>query len=278
MSGDRGAVQAPAPFWWRPRTVPDGHTLDCRLGPLTMQIFRAQGEWQLAVQPGEETDAPTTAALDLREGGIGAEIDPDHVQRFIFGSTSGVLRLVPLLADRSVVIRPRQSVFLPSGEETTMFLSSPLSLRIEVGEPAVVLREVPMLRLPDTWFGPSTREGELCYSGKTSARHTLADVPRRPHRAITPLRIRNEASSPLPLDRISLPVPVLSVYGAADGSLWTEMVTMIRGSDTDMAALRIEAGPPALSGDDTHLISAPRREQSRGSLVRAFNVLFGDGR
>jgi hypothetical protein len=133
-----------------------------------------------------------------------------------------------------------------------------------------------MLRLSDTWFGPSTREGELCYSGKTHARHTLAEVPRRAHRAITPLHIRNEAASPLPLDKISLPVPVLSVYGAADASLWTETVTMIRGSDSDMAALRIEHGPPAYVGP-VSLVSAPRREQARGGLVRAFNVLFGDG-
>jgi hypothetical protein len=277
MSADRGAVPAPAAFWWLPRTVPDGHTLECRLGPLTMQICRGHGEWQLAVVSGEEAEASAAVAMDLREGGIGDDVAGNHIERFIFGGTSGLVRLVPLLADRSVVIRPRQSVFLPSGEETTMFLSSPLSLRIEVGEAAVLLREVPMLRLPDTWFGPSTREGELCYSGKTSARHSLAEVPRRPHRAISPLRIRNEAPTPLPLDKISLPVPVLSVYGAVDGSLWTETVTMIRGSDTDMAALRIEPGPPACASE-AKLVSAPRREQSRGGLVRAFNVLFGDGR
>jgi len=277
MSADRGVVPAPAAFWWLPRTVPDGHTLHCCLGPLTMQICRGHGEWQLAVVPGEETEASTIVALDLREGDIGDDVAAERIERFIFAGASGVLRLVPLLADRSVVIRPRQSVFLPSGEETTMFLSSPLSLRIEVGEPAVLLREVPMLRLSDTWFGPSTREGELCYSGRSSARHSLAEVPRRPQRAISPLRIRNEAKSPLRLDKISLPVPVLSVYGAVDGSLWTEMVTMIRGSDSDMAALRIEPGPPAWAGE-AERVSAPRRDQSRGGLVRAFNVLFGDGR
>ncbi|MFU8817032.1 MAG: hypothetical protein ACNA7W_16925, partial [Pseudomonadales bacterium] len=118
-------------------------------------------------------------------------------------------------------------------------------------------------------------EGELCYSGKTHARHTLAEVPRRAHRAITPLRVRNEAATPLPLDKISLPVPVLSVFGAADGSLWTEAVTMIRGSDSDMAALRIEKAPTEFAGP-VDLVSGPRREQAKSGLVRAFNVLFGD--
>jgi hypothetical protein len=258
--------------WWLPQTVPEGHTLDARLGPLHLQIHRASGEWHLALESDEEPSGEARAALALREGSI----EGDEFQRFIFAPRSGRLRLAPLLADRPVVIRPRQSVFLPSGEEITMFLSSPLSLRIEVGEPAVLLCEVPMLRLSDTWFGPSTREGELCYSGKTHARHSLSEVPHRAHRAITPLQIRNEAATPLPLDKISLPVPVLSVYGAADSRLWTQTVTMIRGSDSDMAALRIERAPPAYAGQ-VDLISGPRRDQARGGLVRAFNVLFGDG-
>jgi hypothetical protein len=272
MAAHDGSVAVAGRSWWLPQTVPDGHTLECRLGPLALQIYRGRGEWHLAATTGDEVDVAGVATLSLREGGI----DGDDFERFIVAGRSGYLRLVPLLADRPVVIRPRQAVFLPKGEATTMYLSSPLSLRIEVGNPGVLLREVPMLRLSDTWFGPSTREGELCYSGKTHARHTLAEVPRRAHRAITPLHIRNEAASPLPLDKISLPVPVLSVYGAADSSLWTETVTMIRGSDSDMAALRIEHGPPAYVGT-VSLISAPRRAQGRGGLVRAFNVLFGDG-
>jgi hypothetical protein len=258
--------------WWLPQTVPDGHTLDARLGPLRLQIYRGSGEWHLALEPGDEPVGEAPADLVLREG----DVESDECQRFIFAGRSGRLRLVPLLADRPVVIRPRQPVFLPSGEEVTLYLSSPLSLRIEVGEPAVLLCEVPMLRLSDTWFGPSTREGELCYSGKTHARHSLSEVPHRAHRAITALQIRNEAATSLPLDKISLPVPVLSVYGAGDGRLWTQTVTMIRGSDSDMAALRIERAPPAFAGQ-VDLISGPRREQARGGLVRAFNVLFGDG-
>lgn len=271
MSDQRQPAAAAGRHWWLSHTVAEGQTLDCHLGPLSLQIHHGRGEWQLALTEGEETDAVWCATLCLRDGGI----DGDSFERFLFSRRDPVLQLVPMLADRPVVIRPRQPVFLPSGEETTMYLSSPLSLRVEVGDPAVLLRELPMLRLSDTWFGPSTREGELCYSGKTHARHTLAEVPRRAHRAITPLHVRNEAATPLGLDKISLPVPVLSLYGAADGSLWTQAVTMIRGSDSDMAAMRIERAPADYAGP-VSLVAGPRREQARGGLVRAFNVLFGD--
>jgi hypothetical protein len=172
-----------------------------------------------------------------------------------------------------VVIRPRDPLFLLSGQETVMYLSTPLSLRVQVGEPAALLREVAMLRLSDTWFGPSTREGEICYAGRTHARHDLAEVPRRAHRAITPLKIVNHAASVLPLDRISLPVPLLSVYGAADGRLWTEGVSLQRASDSDMATLKIDRSPPAYAGEVVRL-AGPRQPAARGGVVRAFSLLF----
>ncbi|MCC5870085.1 MAG: hypothetical protein JJU27_16405 [Gammaproteobacteria bacterium] len=254
-----------------PRRVPSGHTLSCQLGSLTLALHHASGEWQLSSQHIDEADAPEVPELVLRAGAL----EDEGLERFLYAGSSDGLRFTPLLADRSVVIRPRQLVYLPPGEETTMYLSTPVTLRIELDDPSVTLKELPMLRLSDTWFGPSTREGELCYSGKTHARHELAEVPRRVHRAITPLTIRNAAPTVLPLEKVNLPVPLLSVYGAADGSLWTQGVSLQRGSDSDMAALKIDDAPPANAGE-VSLLSGPRQAQSRAGLVRAFSLLFGD--
>ncbi len=256
--------------WWLPQRVPVGHTLSCQLGSLTLAVHHAVGEWQLVSRHVDEAAAPGIPELLLRAGAL----EDETFERFLYAGASDGLGFTPLLADRSVVIRPRQPVFLPSGQETTMYLSTPVTLRIHLDDPELTLREVPMLALSDTWFGPSTREGELCYSGKTHARHELADVPRRVHRAITPLTIRNAAPTVLPLDKVNLPVPLLSVYGAADGRLWTQGVSLQRGSDSDMAALKIDAAPPADAGK-VSLLSGPRQAQSRAGLVRAFSLLFG---
>jgi hypothetical protein len=255
--------------WWLPQDVPVGRTLECELGPFALQLHHAEGEWHLTTTVGEETDAPTLASLTSREGGL----ETDQYERILMARTDARVHLKPVLADRPVVIRPWQQVILPAGEETVMYMSTPVSLRLEVGEPPVLLREVALLRLSDTWFGPSTREGELCYSGKTHARHALAEVPRRVHRALTPVHIHNRAGSPLPLDKISLPVPLLSLYGDAEGYLWTQGVSLVRTSDTDMAALKIDAKPPAAAGK-APLVTGPRELQARGGLVRAFSVLF----
>ncbi|MEQ8484022.1 MAG: hypothetical protein RIB46_06635 [Pseudomonadales bacterium] len=258
--------------WWTPRTVAVGHTLHCRIGPLTLELHHAPGEWDIGMRQDAEHGDEITAELDLH----GGPLTLDDYQRFMFSRDDDQIRLTPVPADRAVVIKPRQAVFLPSGEETLLYVSSPVMVRIEAGADRTLLREVPALRLSDTWFGSSTREGELCYSGRTQARHVLEEVPRRSYRAITPARIRNEGITPLPLDKLSVPVPALSIYGDGDGALWTQGISLVRGAESELAALTVDDGPPDFAGPVT-LLSGPREPRTRGALVRAFSVLFGQG-
>jgi hypothetical protein len=260
------------PNWWEPRRVTEGSTLDCHIGPLRLQICRAAGEWHIAAAHDAESGESDVTQMLLRNGAIEGE----DFQRYMFSRDDDLLRLTPMLLDRPVVIRPRQPVFLPSGEETMLYMSSPIMVRVEAGDTAVRLTEVPAVRLSDTWFGASTRDGEVCYSGRTHARQHLEEVPRRCYRAITPTRIRNEADTPLPLDRLSLPVPALSIHGSADGTLWTEGVALVRGANSELAALHIDDAPPDIAGP-VELLGRPRQPQSRGALVRAFSALFGEG-
>lgn len=259
--------------WWLPREVPLGRTLACRLGPLSLDVHHARGEWQLAHgYDDDESTAPAEPLLRLRDGGL----DDDGVDRFMVADPDPALTLTPLMLDRPVVIRPRQPVFLPRGEETRLYLSTPVMLSICIGSAGRLLREIASLPLSDTWFGPSTREGELCYAGRTHARHAREDLPRRAHRVVTQVTVRNDADAPLPLDKLSLPVQVLSVYGAADGSLWTEPVSLVRTGASDLAALQVGDGAPDFAGPVTRL-AGPREARAASGLVRAFNVLFGEG-
>lgn len=259
--------------WWAPRDVPTDHTLICRLGPLTLEIHHAPGEWRIRqTHDDDEAAAPPEAELAVRPGGL----DEEDSDRYMVAGPDGRLTLAPCLLDRPVVIRPRQPVFLPQGESTTLYMSTPVMVSIRVGEDQRLLRELASLPLSDTWFGSTTRDGELCYSGRTRARHRRADLPRRAHRAVTPVQIRNEADAPLPLDRLSLPVQVLSVFGSADGSLWTESLSLIRDRASDLASLEVEEGAPAFAGA-AELLAGPREPRASGGLVRAFSVLFGEG-
>ena len=249
--------------------MPTGHGLEVVLGTLRLTIGHGVDEWRIHSEAIAEDKATAPARIKARRS-----LPPDFQERHVISGSSGHLALQPVLADRNVVIRPRQPIYLLAGQQVTLYLSTPIWLRVEVGEPATLLREVPVTRLSDTWFGPSTREGELCYAGRTHGRHEADDVPKRPHRAITPLHIHNKASTPLPLEKFSLPVPMLSLYGGEDGSLWTQRLSLTRQDQSDLAAVRIDPKPPAPELKLT-LLSKPRQDPGRSGLIRAFSLLFG---
>lgn len=256
--------------WWQASRVEPGQRLECQLGPLSLSIGRGDDEWLLDSSSVSEDEAPSRASFQMHKG-----LPEAAAERFVHADASDQILLQPLLADRPVVIRPRQPVFLLSGQTITLYLSTPVWLQIMAGDPPVLLKEMPALPLSDTWFGPNTREGELCYAGRTHARHDPDELPDRPHRAITPLTIHNKAPSPLPLEKISLPVPMLALYGDTGGKLWTQAVTLTREGHSDLASVRIDNKQPE-PGQALTRLAAPRQEPGRSGVTRAFSLLFGD--
>lgn len=237
------------------------------MGPLKLVIGHDSDQWLVAAEHGEEPETATAANIDVRPG-----LPEEFEERYVHARGRNRLVLEPVLADRAVVIRPYQPIFLLSGQEVTLYLSTPVWIRIRAGESPVLLRELASVTLSDTWFGPSSREGEVCYAGKTRALQRLEDLPVRPHRAITPLKIRNDAPEPLPLEKVSLPVPMLSLYGTADASLWTQRVNLIREDASDQARIRVEPTPPDI-GQKLELLARPRQE-SRSGVMRAFGRIL----
>jgi hypothetical protein len=116
----------------------------------------------------------------------------------------------------------------------------------------------------------------LSYALKTNARTTLAEMLREHYRLLTPVVIENQGTDPLFVERLNLPVPFLSIYGAETGDAWSEEVRMVRGQDGDLAKLDVSDGPPAEAAGAMRL-SEPRVIAERGLLVRAFGSLLGFG-
>lgn len=101
----------------------------------------------------------------------------------------------------------------------------------------------------------------------------LEELPQRPHRAITPVLIINHADATLSVERLNLPVPLLPLYAASCGQLWTPQVNLIREKDGDMAELKINNTPPAEAELPVQL-SEPRTRADSSVLFRAFNAVF----
>jgi len=238
-----------------------------QIGPFQLWATAYPFELRLAVAQGDD---PLETTLAVGSPGRGREIsEKASVRRFAFRQSIDSIELVPALADRPIVVSPEEPLMLPPDEEVTVLVSTPLWVKVIAGAAASVLLDVPTHRPSDSWFGPSTMEGELCYGSRTNARLNLENIPVRPHRAISVVRVRNGSTKDLHIEKLKLPTPQMSVFVTAKGRYWTEGVTLERREDDEPAAVRFGQGPPDEASDAT-LAAEPRSPSQRGMLTRAF--------
>jgi hypothetical protein len=260
--------------WWGEFEIPEGGCGHWRIGPLRLWISRSAQEWRIAHERGDDP-LESELAVEL-PGATPPPAEQMNTRRYGFKRTKGRLGLLPALADRPVIIDPVLPFAIPPREELTLYISSAVWVQVRVGEPPLLLQEEPAHRPSDTWFGPSTREGEMAYAGKTGARHDLENLPRRPHRVISAVRVRNRAADQLDLAKLKLPAPHMSIYGDDEGNLWTQTVTLERSEQGEMAELQLGKGPSP-QAVRPRLLQGPRVQPGKGLLIRAFGGVFGGG-
>jgi len=278
--------------WWGDYTLESGQTAFWQVGPLRFWLARSDREWRFtservgdALDETLRCELPATGTEPSGESSTGPSSEPSTAmpdagqdeQRFVCRQPASRLRLTPLLADRPMVVSPQTRLLLPPREEATLYLSTIAWLRVEIGEPPVEFLQLPLYRPSDTWFGPSTMAGELCYALKTRARLQAENLPVRPHRALSAVRVRNRAQDSLIVDSIKLPLPHMSLFAGQNGRLWTEQVTLERRETGEFAALELDPRPPAHISEPKKL-SGPRKPPARGVLIRAFGGLMGGSR
>lgn len=263
-----GAPPEALPRWWGQFHVPLGGAARWRIGPLQMTVRRQPWAWSLATCSLGPWDDPS---LEVAAPCAPDEPDPPGTQqhRFTFSETADPLQLDPRLPDRTVVATSTAPFHLLPGEDSLSFVSVPLWVALRVGPERKLAMELPIKRPPDTWLGPSTMEGQLCYGSRDPLQQVAARVPGLPHRATIPLRLVNRSSATFQLDRVRVPVPNLSLWRGADGRLWTQAVT-VQLERGDKAGVELGPGAPEAAGG-AELLAPPRQES--GGVVRAIHTL-----
>lgn len=255
--------------WWGRHAVAEGRCARWQVGPLTIWVQRLAIEWRIAFARASSKLPQSAVAVATAT----ACLPEENLAQYVFHHSPEALRILPALADRPVVTRPVTPVHVLPGEEATVFVSTPLWLRIDVGEPWRRLLELAIERPSDTWFGPSTQQGELCYAVDTRCHLYRQEVAARPDRAITPVVIRNQGDDPMLVERLNLPVLYLALFEARNGNLWTQSVVMKREREKGLASVDIGRGPPPQEHNAT-LVAEPRRHLEKNVLNWAFNALF----
>lgn len=262
-------LAAMSQHWWGSYELELGEAARWRVGPLILTVTHLRNEWRVS-RSSSDDPRDRTRAVELKlapqEPGPG-----ELVTRYTSTEGERSLRITPVLPDRSVVTRPEQSVVVPAHGSGSLFVGSPLFLRLEEAGGAR-LEELPAFRPKLTWWGPSPREGTLCYASRTAGRLRLEEVVNHPHRVVTEVSIVNRAATPLVVERLNLPVRRLSVYADQRGELWTESVELELQEGEELAQLHLGERPPEAAGGAERV--APPRDPSGHLLFRAFGSLF----
>jgi len=264
--------------WWGRQTIEPQRTDLWQLGPLCLWIQPLLGRWRL-------TWTYSADWLDSRVRivpGSGGETPPADAQQIYCVSGAGAspradLLFVPALAARPLITRLATPLHILPGETTHLYIVSPLSLRVAMADSGRLLHEIPTFRPSDTWFGPISPAGELCYASPVPAFLELREVPLRLQCAISAVSIRNAGREALRLDRINVPLPRLSLFYSPRTGFWTDAFSLICEDESDMASLRLERQPPP-EANPNQFVAGPRVNQApnAASVVRAFTRLFGE--
>lgn len=281
--------------WWGAVDLPPGGVAVVEVGPARIVAQRRAQEWRVFVERDEqwaEARPPRARRVTRIDADADAVPDATPAMRASFADPPGHLIVHAAQADRPVVARPESPLSVQPGETVTLYVSTPVwvALRVARKRPrgkgrrdggdteTLQLFEAPAERFTDTWFGPNTRMGELCYATRSSGRLDLVDLPQRPYRIVTPVRIENKAGDALEFQRVQVPVPLLAVYRDAAGALWTNGVTLTRESGGDLAAVRVDAAPPKTAAGGAERLAEPRSVSTGNVVVRTFGrLLRGEG-
>ena len=257
--------------WWGEQKFELNQSKAWQFGSLLFRLTRGIQEWRLEYyRPQVQYDYEQS--WHFIEDDSFRFPQPIHVERYMFRETTPTIQLLPRLADRSVVIRPIDPIYIPAGQRGTLYISTPLWISGYINGQKSPLFDIPIIHPKDTWFGPDHQSGEMCYATSVDGRTELKKLRPRAFRAVTPIDFHNVSSHQLRFDRMNVPVPALPLfYSESTTRLWTSQIKVIHEGMDRPVRIRIENRTPPLAGEVTYVNPA----RSPGSaLFNMFDSFF----
>ena len=239
--------------WWGTFLVDNQQSRYSKVGNIILCIDNYNHEWQLDVY--RENNLTQTKTKTL-----GTKI------------TTNEINLKPMLPDRTLHTKLSSPLVIPPGGSLSLYIATPLWIRVEIGSPLVPLDEIPTHVLADTWSGKNTVEGELCYAAQPLPSLRLDDLPQDSTHAISFVSMHNQSRDRISLQEIRLPLPFLSIFCDEQNHLWTEQVNVIFDQTAEPSTVVTPTPPKEIN--NPILISQPRIPV-KPSFKYLFNYLRG---
>lgn len=241
------------------------------LGNLNLFIMKQENEFQVSANYQKSNLSPLCKSLSE----LGNKLELGMVkERLYLGNDKAGLYITLQLADKPYQVNPSALIKIAPKGKIVLYASTPLWVQLKAENSKKIQAEYPTVWPRLSWVGSSTTEGMLCYSTKIEAPSLFEDINVYSHRAITALEVINDGETVLEIDRLSLPVKILSLFYSSKMGFWTESVRY--RVDPDSGEMSIVAGkkPPEDIGEYAKIANA--RDRNRSSRFKtAMNLLIG---
>lgn len=255
---------------WSGLQLQDASWYVAELGDLSLYLMRKGDEYITATRYQQPLMSARSRKAELLEA-LPEDID---VKERLYLSDAEEPVLALQLADKPYQVKPATLVKIAPKSRLVLYVSTPLWLQLMLPESGEVIVEYPTVVPRMSWVGPSTTEGSLCYSTQTSAPSNFAEVKQYKHRALTALEVVNDGETLLAIDRLSLPLNILSLYHSEKNGYWTESVRYRINADTGETKVVAAQRPPEELGL-AQLISRARNSNKTGRFRTAMNMIVG---
>jgi len=256
---------------WSPIPLEEKEYLHIQAYTLEGYAQKWEDEWNVSFWRNDENhqkkyyDSPQTIRVEIRK-----KIQKiEHWERNI-ANTDSFAQLVPVMPDRSIVIRPEKPLRVKQGGIAYFYVHIPIVLRLQAGRRGeYILAEKPIIELSHTWFG-TPDEGLLCYGMDTKLFRDSENLENNPCYAIAPVYIKNSSSKLLNFSRLCLHVGYMSVYFAAN-RLWTsEAYVSFKGPDQESSITFSKKNP--FTNSPGRKLSPPRDTPQRHLIEKSFDM------
>lgn len=258
---DRNMTTAPtSDTLWNSLPFSGSEPIHYQFGPLSVWIQKIENDFILYLK--------RTSTEEIRcsvgTGNIPADLKASD--RFAYDGEFEAIQAVPMLPERSIVVRPENPLKIISGQKTLFFVSIPLTIRFELlqGPHRTTLVDIPTQVLSNTLFG-DTMTGELSFALKTAAKHRLETVTKRRWRAICAVTVVNKSDRNLDLQRLCVQSRHLGCFQGKD-FLWTHPIVVTHRSEKEEIVVTFGDEPPSFEAIGEQLSEA--REPVKKSLLR----------
>ena len=255
----------------KPLTLTESQWYEIQLGDLFFYVMKKSNVYWTSVDYQASTNPSMCKAIEPINK-LPAHLE---IKEKIYLPDSSVQPVITLqLADKPYEVNTAAVVKIAPQSRLILYVSTPLWLQVKEENEAQHLVEYPAVIPRLSWVGNNTTEGSLCYCTKSSAPSVFSEVKQYKHRALTALELINDGGQLLTIDRLSLPLNILSLYHSDAGGYWTESVRYRIQPETGETTIVAAKRPPAELGH-VSIISKARDADKVNRFRTAMNLILG---